>query len=103
VVNDSVEHLAEHLREAGRDSVDATISGLPWAAFSPERQEKLLDATALALRPGGRFATFAYSHAAWLPQARTFRKLLDARFSEVTTSEVVWRNVPPAFVYRCRK
>ena len=103
VVNDSVEHLGQHLQAAGRDSVDATISGLPWAAFSPDRQQCLLDAAVKALKPGGRFATFAYSHAAWMPPARRFRELLDSRFSEVRTSKVVWRNVPPAFVYRCRK
>jgi phosphatidylethanolamine/phosphatidyl-N-methylethanolamine N-methyltransferase len=103
VVNDSVENLPRHLKEAGRDATDAAISGLPWAAFSPERQQCLLDAAVASLRPGGRFATFAYSHAAWTPPARRFRELLDSRFSEVCTSSVVWRNVPPAFVYRCRK
>lgn len=103
VVNDSVENLARHLKEAGRDFVDAAISGLPWAAFSPERQQRLLDATVALLKPGGRFATFAYSHAVWLPQARRFRELLDSRFSQVETSKVVWRNMPPAFVYRCRR
>jgi len=103
VVNDSVENLAHHLKEAGREGIDAAISGLPWAAFSPERQQRLLDATVTPLRPGGRFATFAYSHAAWMPPARRFRDLLASRFSTVETSKVVWRNLPPAFVYRCRK
>ena len=103
VVNDSIENLAHHLKEAGREGVDAAISGLPWAAFSPARQQRLLDATVGPIRPGGRFATFAYSHAAWTPPARKFRELLESRFSHVETSRVVWRNVPPAFVYRCRK
>lgn len=103
IVNDSVENIREHLLAAGRHDVDSTISGLPWAAFSPDRQEKLLDATVQALKPGGRFATFAYSHAAWLPPGRRFRELLDSRFKQVETSKVVWRNTPPAFVYRCRK
>ena len=103
VVNDSVENLAHHLKAAGRHEVDTTISGLPWAAFSPGRQRILLDAAVDALRPGGRFATFGYSHAAWLPTGRKFRELLRSRFQHVETSKVVWRNMPPAFVYRCRK
>ena len=103
VVNDSVENLDLHLKAAGREGVDAAISGLPWAAFSQERQQRLLDSTVKALKPGGRFATFAYSHAVWLPQARQFRELLDSRFNSVETSKVVWRNMPPAFVYRCHK
>ena len=103
VINDSVEHLSKHLEAAGRKRVDAAISGIPWAAFSARRQRELLDATVKAIRPGGRFATFAYSHAVWLPQARAFKKLLDSRFSRVETSNVVWRNTPPAFVYHCVK
>jgi phosphatidylethanolamine/phosphatidyl-N-methylethanolamine N-methyltransferase len=103
VVNDTVENLSQHLAAEARQSVDAIVSGLPWAAFSPDRQRRLLDAALAPLRTGGRFATFAYSHAAWMPPARHFRELLDARFSEVDTSKVIWRNVPPAFVYRCRK
>ncbi len=103
VVNDSVENLGHHLKAAGRQSVDAAISGLPWAAFSEDHQERLLDATVRSLGPNGRFATFAYSGAAWLPAGRRFRELLDSRFSRVVKSPVVWRNMPPAFVYRCRK
>ncbi len=103
VVIDSVENIRLHLDAAGGQEVCATISGLPWAAFSPDRQQKLLDATVQAMKPGGRFATFAYSHAAWLPPGRRFRELLDSRFAQVETSKVVWRNTPPAFVYRCRK
>jgi len=103
VVNDTVENLSQHLAAEGREGVDAMISGLPWAAFSPERQKRLLDAAIGPIKPDGRFATFAYSHAAWMPPARHFLELLDSRFSEVETSKVVWRNVPPAFVYRCRK
>jgi phosphatidylethanolamine/phosphatidyl-N-methylethanolamine N-methyltransferase len=103
IVNDSVENLGHHLKEAGRSHIDTVISGLPWAAFSTDRQERFLDATVRALKPGGHFATFAYSHAAWMPPGRRFRELLGTRFREIETSKVVWRNVPPAFVYRCRK
>ena len=103
IINDSIENLAQHLNAAGRTSIDAAISGLPWAAFSPERQQCLLDATVKPMRPGGAFATFAYSHAAWLPAGQRFRKLLDSRFSRVETSSIVWKNVPPAFVYHCWK
>jgi len=103
VINDSAENLAQHLEAVGGASADSVISGLPWAAFSRERQERLLSAVVTALRPGGRFATFAYLHAAWLPPGRSFRRLLESRFPRVEISAVVWRNLPPAFVYRCQK
>jgi phosphatidylethanolamine/phosphatidyl-N-methylethanolamine N-methyltransferase len=79
------------------------ISGLPWAAFPLALQEEVLDAVVAALRPGGRFTTFAYLQGTLLPAGRRFRRRLDEHFCEVRRSPVVWRNFPPAFVYRCRK
>ena len=55
------------------------------------------------LRPGGRFATFAYEGLALLPRAQNFRKKLGKYFSEVKESPTVLANLPPAFVYRCRR
>ena len=55
------------------------------------------------LSEGGYFATFAYLQGLMLPAGIRFRKLLNELFSEVTTSRVVWKNLPPALVYRCRK
>ena len=101
VVNDSAENLPEHLRAAGRIAADAILSGLPWANFSRELQERLLRAVVLGLRPGGRFATFAYVPAAQLPAGRRFRSLLESSFSRVETTRIVYWNFPPAFVYRC--
>lgn len=103
VVNDSAEHLCRYLREAGRSSADAILSGLPWANFSRDLQERLLRAVVLGLRPGGRFATFAYIPAAQLPPGRRFRALLESCFARVQTTRVVYWNFPPAFVYRCEK
>jgi phospholipid N-methyltransferase len=103
IVNDSAERLDEHLAAAGRKEADAILSGLPWVSFPADLQDRLLGAVVSALRPGGRFATFAYSHAAWLPPGQRFRRLLTARFAAVETTRVVWPNLPPAFVYRCRR
>lgn len=103
IVNDSAERVLDHLRQAGRESADCIVSGLPWALFTPALQDRLLDAVVGALKPGGRFATFAYIPAAWLPTGRRFRKRLHGHFPQVETTHVVWKNFPPAFVYRCRR
>lgn len=103
IINDSAERIAEHLRAAGHTSADTILSGLPWVIFSRELQERLLTAVVAALRPGGRFATFAYVPAAYFPPGRRFRALLAAHFARVETTRIVWRNFPPAFVYRCQK
>jgi phosphatidylethanolamine/phosphatidyl-N-methylethanolamine N-methyltransferase len=103
IVNDSAEHLDRLLADAGRKGADAILSGLPWASFPAELQSRLLAAVVGTLRPGGRFATFAYRHASWLAPGRRFRALLTASFAAVDTTPVVWANLPPAFVYRCRR
>ena len=109
VAHDSVEHVPDLCRERGLGvaadggGVDAVVSGLPWAAFPDSLQRAFLDATLAVLKPGGRFATFAYLQGLPLPAGRRFRGLLDERFGSVEVSRPVWRNVPPAVVYRCER
>ncbi len=91
------------LKEQKLESAEYIISGLPWASFDPELQNALLKAVLDCLPDGGKFTTFAYSAAAWLPRGKRFRKLLEDNFSEVSRSAVVWRNLPPAFAYHCVK
>ena len=79
------------------------ISGLPWANFTPKLQRSILCSVAEHIAPGGYFATFAYLQGLMFPTGQRFRKLLGEVFSEVQTSPVIWKNLPPAFVYRCRK
>jgi phosphatidylethanolamine/phosphatidyl-N-methylethanolamine N-methyltransferase len=80
--------------------VDAVVSGLPWTVMAPAARLGILDAVAAALVPNGVFTTFAYAHAAWTPPGRRFAAELAARFAATGTSPLVWRNLPPAFVYR---
>lgn len=103
VVNDSAERLDRHLQNFGHAEADCVLSGLPWAGFNADEQERLLSAVIRTLKPGGMMTTYAFNHVAWRSGARAFRKLLESSFSEVTTTRTEWRNLPPAFVYRCRK
>ncbi|MFD2168433.1 class I SAM-dependent methyltransferase [Tumebacillus lipolyticus] len=74
--------------------LDCVISGLPFANFEQSLRDKLLDEVVSALRPGGLFIAFQYS--------LQMRKQLRQRFSSVKV-DFVPLNVPPAFVYVCRK
>ena len=104
LVEDSVENVRAICDCAGIEAADCIVSGLPWGGFPPAFQVKLMDRMMSVLKPGGRFVTFAYVHAAGLqPRGRRFASLLPRYFTSVTKSPVVWRNVPPAFVYRCRR
>ena len=102
VYRDSAERVQTYLAKLRRKKADYIISGLPWASMPVKAQEPILDAVLNSLSPDGMFTTFAYVHARWLPRARRFRERLEHYFGEVKTSRIVWRNVPPAFVYRCR-
>ncbi len=87
----------------GIKELDAVVSGLPWASFPSGLQQEILSAVVRSLKPGGKFSTFAYLQGLVLPGGVHFRKLLEKEFSQVTLSKVVWKNLPPAIVYRCIK
>lgn len=103
VFNDSAEALARYLARHGKRTVDCLISGLPWANMSPSLQDRITAAIFDCLSPTGVFTAFAYVHACWLPTARHFRRRLEQRFAQVKLSPIIWRNLPPAFVYQCRR
>jgi phosphatidylethanolamine/phosphatidyl-N-methylethanolamine N-methyltransferase len=95
--------LPELLAERGHRHADVIVSGLPWAAFAGSQQDDLLAAVTDTLAPDGAFTTFAYTLARWAPPARRLRASLTTRFDEVIISRTVWANMPPAFVYSCRR
>ena len=101
--HDSVENIEAICKDQGIDQIDAVVSGLPWAVFEEDMQRKYMDSMMRVLRPGGQFVTFAYLSGLALPAGRRFKKQLHEQFTSVEYSEVVWLNLPPAFVYRCRR
>ena len=100
----SAENIVAELKKRNLPYADTVISGLPWAIFPAELQRGILDQVKLALRPGGRFCTFAYLQGLVLPAGQRFKQMLQEVFeSDVERSNIVWKNLPPAFVYRCEK
>ena len=99
----SVAEIEEICDARGITHIDCIICGLPWAAFSGALQRFLMRAVLARLSEGGYFATFAYLQGTLLPAGVRFAELLQESFSEVQRSRTVWRNLPPAFVYQCRK
>lgn len=103
VVHGDARHLAGLLAEREIDRVDAVICGLPWALFDDATQQAVLGEVSRVIGETGAFTTFAYLHGMTLAAARRFRRTLRESFEEVLVSATVWRNVPPAFVYVCRR
>ncbi len=98
---DSVANLPDVCRRHAWETVDAVISGLPWAAFGTREQRPFLAAIASVLRPSGSFAAVAYVQGLLLPAGRHFRALLADHFARVTRGPTVWTNIPPGFAYQC--
>lgn len=102
VIGDAAE-LMSLLAERDLKRADAVISGLPWSLFDRRTQRGILGQVVSAIGDTGVFATFAYSFGMPLPSARRFRATLHETFDEVVVTRTVWRNLPPAFCYLCRR
>lgn len=97
----SVEDLPQILSARGLGPADCIVSGLPWAIFDDALQRRLMMSLYEAMAHGAHFATFAYLQGLILPPGLRFRRLLNETFDSVSLSRVVYRNLPPALVYRC--
>ncbi|MBG9566682.1 methyltransferase domain-containing protein [Brevibacillus agri] len=86
--------LTRVLGEAGLGKADCIVSGLPFANFPQELRDQIMDEVYAALKPGGVFVTFQYS--------LQMKKQLSTVFENMTV-KLVPLNLPPAFVYVCRK
>jgi phospholipid N-methyltransferase len=75
-------------------AADCIVSGLPFAVFPRALRKEIMDEVHKALRPGGMFVAFQYS----LQMKPMFKEY----FTDVKI-QFVPLNIPPAFVYFCRK
>jgi phospholipid N-methyltransferase len=98
MIQDSAEHLARYVEP---QSARCVVSGLAWGNMLPGLQDRIMDAVLASLAPQGQFVAFGYIHAKWFPTTQRFRRRLQRDFCRVEMTPVVWRNLPPAFVYRC--
>ena len=103
VYHDSAENLKKYLATYNNQKCDCIISGLPWATFDKNSQNKLLNTVIDSLEENGIFLTFAYIQGLLLPNGKYFKNLLLRNFSTVKKTKIVWQNLPPAFVYYCKK
>jgi len=80
---------AQHLK-----GFDCVISGLPLFNFPEQARRSLLAEIHDLLNPGGVFVAFQYT--------RVLKPFLVSMYDEMETC-FVWANLPPAFVYVCKK
>ena len=93
-IGDDALQLYTTMQQQGLSQLDAVISGLPFAMFPFAIRESILNTVEQSLKPNGVFVTFQYT--------LHMRKRLEERFTMEHIQFVLW-NLPPAFVYVCRK
>jgi len=103
VYHDSAENVKQCLGKHGKETCDCVVSTLPWTIFTRDMQKKILAAVLDVLPPGGEFLTVTYTFATLLPKGKHFKKLLTTNFSKIKRSKVIWRNLPPVYIYHCHK
>ena len=103
IVEGCATELRDHAATHEFHEADSIVSGLPWTILDPKLQRTILGGVHDVLAQGGTFATFAYFGSHWMPVGQNFKRLLRSVFPNTRTSSVVLRNLPPAFVYYCRK
>ena len=89
VIRDSAEHLLQYTRQA-----DVVVSSLPLTNMSTAVEASVMQSIDSVLKPGGLFLQYQY-HKRW-------HEKFEAEFQEVERDFVFW-NLPPAWVYHCRK
>lgn len=87
-------HLTVKMKQDHIDQLDVVVSGLPFFNFTPDNREFLINQVLEALKPGGLFITYQYS--------LQMKRILADKFI-IEEIKYVPFNIPPAFVYVCRK
>lgn len=86
-------------KKSNMHPIKAVISGLPFASLSNEVRNQIINSLDVLLPAGSIFRTFQYVHAYPLLPAVRFRKQMSSVMqSEPRRSEVVFKNIPPAYV-----
>jgi phospholipid N-methyltransferase len=95
VLKASAESIADELKKLHINQVNYIISSLPLAIIPDEISNKILERSFEALEQNGTFIQYQYS-------LSYFKKLKNV-FKESISLEFEPLNIPPAFIYRCKK
>ncbi len=94
IIEGNATDLSFHLAQNGLEKPDYIISGLPLGNFSHALRESILVAIHESLSDRGLYIQFQY----FLASLKHIRSMFDTK---VLSYE--YRNLPPAFVYGCKK
>ena len=95
VLNISAEKIADELKKLNINKVNCIISSLPLTIIPEEVSDEILEKSFDVLEENGTFIQYQYS--------LSYFKKLKKVFKESILLEFEPLNIPPAFIYRCKK
>jgi phosphatidylethanolamine/phosphatidyl-N-methylethanolamine N-methyltransferase len=84
--------------KTGLGKVGYVISGIPFVSLPNDVGDEILHQISLFMDEGNcMFRTFQYAHGYYMPSAVKLRKFMRARYGRVKKSQLIVKNVPPAY------
>jgi phospholipid N-methyltransferase len=83
--------------KSGLGKVGYIISGIPFVTLPNEVGDEILQEISLFMDRGCMFRTFQYAHGYYMPSAVKLRKFMKARYGRAKKSQIIMKNVPPAY------
>lgn len=106
MINASAETMQSELQNRGYGQVEAVLSSLAFGFMSDHEAHVLLTELSSVLSKTGVFTQYHYLHGLQLKNGRLKKLNLEAtlrRHFKSVEREIIWRNLPPAFVFQCRR
>lgn len=105
VINARAEVLQQELSGRGYRHIDAILSSLAMGFMADRQRHALLGGISVSLKKRGIFTQYQYLHSLQLRDRQLshfdLEGLLRLYFRSVQR-KIIWRNLPPAFVFTCR-
>jgi len=105
LINASAENVKREVYRRGHRHVDAVVSSLALAFMSDTQRHAFLSDLGSVLDDSGVFTQFHYVHGLQMKNGQVKRFKLEEllhRHFESVQREIIWRNMPPAYVFVCR-
>jgi phosphatidylethanolamine/phosphatidyl-N-methylethanolamine N-methyltransferase len=105
IINASAETFRSEVRRLGHDRVDAVVSSLALGLMPHAQREAFLSEVGNLLDENGAFTQYKYVYSLQMNDGQWRRfdleQLLRRYFRSVQRT-MIWRNLPPAFVFVCK-
>ena len=83
--------------KSGLGKVGYIISGIPFVTLPNDVGDEILQEISRFMDRGCMFRTFQYAHGYYMPSAVKLRKFMRARYGRAKKSQLIVKNVPPAY------